>query len=169
MSAVALLVGAACARGPTASIDLIREFARADHRGAADAMRVDVASANGDARTAVIIRATARVAWRLQFPNRIRLRTAVALVPDAAGALGPGVNARVGISDGRLYETLRQVKLEAGGGTPPAWMPIDIDLAGYSGRQWSVFYRPSRITWDFILAADGAPGGTIAWAQPVVE
>ena len=167
--ALVLVSTAACARGPAAPIDLVQEFARADRRGVADAMRIDVASAAGDARTSVIIRATSRVVWHLRFPNRVRLRTSVTLVPDVSGALGPGVNARVGISDGRFYETLKQVKLDGSGGTPRAWVPIDVDLATYSGRQWSVFYQPSRITWDFILAADAAPGGTIAWARPVIE
>ena len=70
----------------------------------------------------------------------------------------------MGLSDHRHYEQPFALDVPA---ATNAWTPIRVDLGPYSGRQWSVFYRPATITWDLILNADH--GGTVAWARPLVE
>ena len=45
------------------------------------------------------------------------------------------------------------------------------DRSAYAGRKWSVFYRPERIVWRLVLAADAtetAPA-TVVWGQPQIE
>jgi hypothetical protein len=133
-----------------------------------EAIRVDVAGAGGDLRPSIVMAAPARLTWSLRFPPRSHLRTAVALVPDARGAAGAGATARIGLSDGRSYDAVLTVKLDPAAPDGSAWRPIDLDLRAYSGWQWSLFYRPSEITWLMNFSVDATPAGTIAWARPVI-
>ena len=66
----------------------------------------------------------------------------------------------------RAYEALADVPLQPS----VPWTPIDVDLSAYAGRKLSIFYRPDRVLWHFILNADavgGAPG-SIAWGDPEI-
>ena len=107
--------------------------------------------------------APVRVIWTGRLPARAWIDTAVMLV-DGAGA-----TARIGISDQRLYEGLTRIELKPAADGAAAWQNVRVDLGSYSGWQWSLFYRPSEIEWRLVFAADATPGGTIAWARPVIK
>lgn len=112
--------------------------------------------------------APARVIWSVRLPSRARLETAVALLAESSGNSGAGVSARIGISDDRRYDQLAAITLDGSVAQSRAWRPVSIDLGRYSGWQWSLFYRPWERTWRLVFSADATPGGTIAWARPVI-
>jgi hypothetical protein len=146
---------------------LLRELPHAERRAVGEidrAVRVDFAAAQGDLQPAMVMEAPARVIYRVTMPRRAMLHARLALTA-AGGEDGRGVQVRVGISDGRFYDELARRSLVPQAG----WQPIDVDLSRYSGLQWSLFYRPSRVTWQLILNADPAPGGAAAWAAPRIE
>jgi len=113
--------------------------------------------------------APARVIWLVRLPAHSHIHTAVALAPEPDGSVGAGVTARVGISDERSYDQLFLLKLTADPSGAVVWRDVDIDLGAYAGWQWSVFYRPSEITWRINFSADLAPSGTLAWARPSID
>jgi hypothetical protein len=41
----------------------------------------------------------------------------------------------------------------------------------YAGWKWSLFYRPDRIVWRLVLAADAVDNAppTVLWGEPQVE
>ncbi len=114
---------------------------------------------------ALLLRAPARVTWRVRIPDRAVLSTDASLLPIADAPLAPGATLRVGISDNRYYENLLSLPLSSA--AAPA-VPVRIDLAAYGGRKWSLFYRPSTITWQVIVNADATPGGVIALRAPAI-
>jgi hypothetical protein len=122
----------------------------------------DVADAGG-AVPALLVASPARLTWAVRFPAHAELDASVALV-SAEGTAPPSaanVTVRVGISDARAYEELFRLSLTPGPAV--AWQPVRVDLGAYSGWKWSLFYRPSRITWQLIVAADPTPAGSVAW------
>ena len=149
-----------------------RDIAGAERRAALPvdiAIRVDIVGPAGDIRPSIVTQAPARVIWSTRLPSRARLETAVALVANGDGQLGPGATARIGISDNRRYEALVTIPLDSATSQPRAWHTVSIDLGAYSGWQWSLFYRPWERTWRLIFSADAMPGGTIAWARPMIQ
>lgn len=161
---LAALGVAACGddRDRPAEVDLLAQLSSADRRAGGNvdqAVRMDVVAVQGDARTALIMRAPARVTWPVTLPLHARFFSALALVPDAPG-LPQGVTVRVGLSDGRMYQEIG--KVEATG----SWAPIFLDLGEYSEWKFSVFYQPLHKTWRLVLNADATPGGTVAWDRP---
>ncbi|MEZ5316794.1 MAG: hypothetical protein R2752_05285 [Vicinamibacterales bacterium] len=138
--------------------DLTRDLVRAERRAAGDpdvAIRMGLAGPAGDRRLALIADAPARITWRRRLPERAAIVTAVWL-ESGAGAI-----ARVGIADDRTYEVLARVELHEHG--VRAWQPLVVDLGGYAGWQWSLFYRPGDTEWRLVFSVDASPGGTIAW------
>ena len=125
-------------------------------------IRVGSAGPAGDDRVALLTTAPVRIIWTGRLPERAWIETALMLV-DGAGA-----TARVGISDNRVYEALAWIDLKPANGAP-VWQPLHVDLRRYAGWQWSVFYRPSETEWRLIFSADATPGGTIAWARPIIK
>jgi len=161
---------AACGvdRDRPAEIDLLARLTTAERRAGGnidEAVRLDVVGIRGDARTALVMRAPARVTWPVKLPLHARFLSALALVPAAQG-LPRGVTVRVGLSDGRTYREIG--KAEATG----TWVPVTLDLREYSEWKFSVFYQPLRKTWQLVLNADatpggpGGPGGKVAWDLP---
>ena len=154
------------------SIDLLAELPRAERRAAGDAdvlVRPDVVGASGNARLAIVMRAPARVIWLVRLPTHPHIHTALSLAPEPDGNLGSGVTARVGISDGRSYDQPFLLKVTPDPSGAVVWHDVDIDLGAYAGWQWSLFYRPSEITWRINFSADLAPSGTLAWARPSID
>jgi len=150
--------------GSAITIDLIHELPNAERRAAGDidaAIRVDRAGPQDDERPSILMTAPARIVWSLRFPPHAHLTTAVRLV---GGSAGQGVTARIGISDNRIYEQLARVVA-----TASEWQTMDLDLRHYAGFQWSLFYRPSNTTWRLNVSADPTPGGTVAWAMPLIR
>lgn len=170
-----VLAVASCKPGDRASIafvDLLDTLPSAERRAAREidvAVRADLAGPAGDLRPSIVTEAPARVIFSTRLPSRARLETAVALVGTGDGPPAPGATARIGISDDRRYEGLATIPLDGAMLQSRAWQTVSIDLGAYSGWQWSLFYRPWERTWRLILSADAMPGGTIAWARPVVR
>jgi hypothetical protein len=138
-------------------VDLIRDIDLADRRPSSYA--AGSSGAGGSVLPAIVGPAPGRLTWTLAMPRGARFRARVA-------ATGAPVRVRVGISDNRAYEALADLALQ-----PSApWAPIDVDLSAYAGRKLSIFYRPDRVLWHFILNADavgGAPA-SIAWGDPAI-
>jgi hypothetical protein len=168
-AAIAIVAGAACGGSSApATTDLIAQLPKAERRAIKPeiAIRTALAGPAADRRMAIITDTPARITWTLRLPPRAHVTTAVQILPDAGGTIG-GAAARIGISDNRSYQQLARVVLDAS--TPAQqWLPIDVDLAEYSGWKFSLFYHPSRQDWRIIFGADAAPGRTIAWAQPEI-
>jgi hypothetical protein len=147
--------------------DLIARLPDAERRAAGpldEWIRAGAAGPANDRRVALLLTAPARVTWTGRLPERAWIETAVMLT-DGAGA-----TARIGISDNRLYEGLARIELKPPADGNAAWQqPLRVDLGKYAGWQWSLFYRPSSIEWRLVFAADATPGGTIAWARPVIK
>jgi hypothetical protein len=138
-------------------VDLIRDIDLADRRPLSYA--AGSSGAGGNALPAIVGPAPGRLTWTLPMPRGARFRARVA-------ALGAPVRMRVGISDNRAYEGLADASLQ-----PAApWTSVDVDLSAYAGWKVSLFYRPDRVQWHFVLSADAVAGapGTIAWAEPMI-
>jgi len=165
-------VAAGCTPAPSVEIvDLMKTLPSAERRATRpidEAVRADLNGPEKDLRPAIITDAPARVIWSIRLPTRARLETAVTLIGESAGQPGAGASARIGISDDRRYDQLAKITLDGSTAQSRAWQPISIDLGSYSGWQWSLFYRPWERTWRLIFSADATPGGTIAWARPVI-
>jgi hypothetical protein len=160
-----------CGPGSGPPIDLLRELSRAERRAAGPvdtSIRVALTTIAGDTRVSLIMTAPARVTWSVRFPARATVKTGVALIAEGQ-PLAASATARIGIAGGRAYETLLTLRLPHAVPSTPKWRPIQLDLSEYSGWQWSLFYHPSRQTWNLVFAADATPRGTIAWAHPVIE
>lgn len=166
-----MILSSACGSSNLSPIDLVSELRHAERRAARpidEAVRLDRLTVDGRVEPVVITDAPARVIYQVRMPSRATFHARVALLPGEAGQ-PRGAAIRVGLSDDRFYDELTRITLTPSDTTTPHWLSVDLDLGGYSGRQWSLFYRPSKITWKLILNADALPGGTIAWASPVIR
>jgi hypothetical protein len=159
-----VFAGASCrdARDRPPEIDLLSVLPTAQRRAQGnvdEAVRVDVAGVAGDTRTALVLRAPARVTWPVVLPFHARLASSALLLPGPSGA-AQGVTLRVGLSDQRKYTELAQVEVTG------SWMPITLDLRDYSEWKFSLFDQPLRKRWHLIVNADATPGGTVALDRP---
>jgi hypothetical protein len=165
-----IVAGCGSRSGRTSSeINLVTELSRAERRALApiDAMiRMGTAGPPADRREALLITAPARITWTVRLGGGAALRTATLLGPD--GRPGPGVTLRIGISDQRVYEGLFSQTLTPARETE-RWQSVAVDLAGYGGWQWSLFYRPSETNWRLNVSVDATPGGEIALDAPRIE
>jgi len=153
---------------PPASIDLVAALPTAERRalGSPDAaIRATVVTRDRVDQPALVTDAPARVIFPVNMPARARFRTAVSL----QSAAGTGVTIRIGLADSRSYDDLLRVNVEPSAPGVDPWKPIDVDLGAYSGWQWSLFYRPARITWKLVLNADATPGGSVIWSRPIID
>lgn len=166
---LAVLAGVmtACGAAPP-SIDLVALLPTAERRALAPpdtAIRAIVVSRDRADQPALVTDAPARVAFPVTMPARAHFRAEVSL----KSATGSGVTVRMGIADNRSYDELLKIAVDPPApGTDP-WRAIDVDLRAYSGWQWSLFYRPSRITWKLVLNADATPGGSVVWLNPLID
>ncbi len=145
--------------------DLARDLAAARVQPAVEPLPVRraVLDLNGTSTPAILMTSPSRVTWAVRLPERAELHATAAIVPDTDPARAAGVTVRIGVSDDRTYDELARVTLlPPAPGSRAAWHPVVIDLTPYSGRKWSLFYRPSRVTWQVIVNADATPGGTVA-------
>ena len=117
----------------------------------------------GQPKRALIVPQPSRVTWKVMVPARAVLTGGAGIMQGPSGAAPGGSWLYIGISDGRFFsrlleESLPPASAEAGG----AWRPFRIDLARYGGWQWSIFYRPWKITWEVIFNVNGQGPGTVA-------
>jgi hypothetical protein len=148
-------------------VDLLREMDGAEQRPTGS-FSLTAIQLDGVSRPAIAARVPSRLTVRLPLPRHGVFHAFVALA-DAPGAdHRAGARLRVGVSDDRTYEQLTDLVLASGA---RGWTELRADLSAYAGRKWSVFYRPERIVWRLVLAADAtetAPA-TVLWGQPQIE
>lgn len=115
-------------------------------------------------KPSIVVPVPSRLTIPLPIPRRGLLRTSVAIVADDPAAR---VRFRVGISDHRIYEGLDEVVISGGRG---GWVELRTDLSAYAGFKWSLFYRPERVVWRLVLAADvaGVPAAGAVWGAPEI-
>lgn len=132
----------------------------------------------GVSRRVIFAHPPTRLTYTLRLPARARLTTAIAIKPEAWSGSGDGAVFRIGIADARRYDALFARQLAPR--TAPAdraWIPVTVDLSGYGGWQWSLFYRPWETTWRLVFSTDislpGAPPDPswdwAVWAEPAIE
>lgn len=164
-----LIILSACRipdRNPVTVVDLVREFDRAEKRPAAVFQMTD--HRVGDtARPSIVAPVPSRLTWSLPLPKRGVFQAFVALPDPPAGTAGAPIRLRVGVSDHRIFEGLSDVTLTPG---ERRWFSLRADLSAYAGWQWSLFYRPDRVTWRLNLAADGAEAAhaIAVWGSPEI-
>lgn len=148
---------------PVAVVDLLRELDRAERRPA-EGFDVAIHQAGGESRPSLVAPVPSRATWSLPLPRHGAFRAHVALEADDPATV---VRLRVGVSDHRIYEGLADWILTAERG---GWIAIHADLSAYAGFQWSLFYRPDRIPWRVVLAADAIGGGPARalWGAPEI-
>lgn len=155
-----LSASAACRRdrdhAAVTAVDLIFHFKDAERRPLGGTFEIREHTFGGHSRASLIAPPGSRTGWRLLVPRRARLQV-FAGVPDSSG---PAVAAfRVGISDGRKYETLVEQHVSSAE-TAAGWIPVSADLSLYAGRKFSLFYRPESHKWEIIIGThvvEGAP------------
>jgi hypothetical protein len=146
-----LSAAAACRRPHDAAqvraVDLLFHFKDAVHRPDPAPFEIREHTAGGRARPSLVVPPVSRVIWRVPIPERARLVLHAAVPADT----GPATAVfRVGISDGRQYETLAQRSVTSAE-TAAAWVEMAADLSMYAGRKFSIFYRPDSIRWQLIV------------------
>ncbi len=151
---------------PVRAVDLIREFDRADKRPA-DGFAIGEHQIHGVAHPAIVAAVPSRLTLALPLPRHGVFHAFVALADGPAGTRAAAVRLRVGVSDHRIYEGLTELILVPGERT---WMDLRADLSAYAGWKWSLFYRPDRVTWRVVLAADATDSvpATVLWASPEI-
>jgi len=168
---VALLLDGGCRSSPSgppvAVVDLAREFDNAEKRPPGAFVMTEYRR-DEVSRPAMSAAVPSRLTVRLRLPRHGVFHAAVGLADPPTGIQRGGARLRVGISDDRTYEPLTQVVL------PPdarGWTDLRADLSAYAGWKWSLFYRPDRIVWRLVLAADAidtAPAAVL-WGEPQIE
>jgi hypothetical protein len=117
---------------------------------------------------AIIVPPTSRMTWR---PEALPQRGVLSAMAGVTTEDGPAqVSFRVGISDGRVYETLSE-QVIATPGAGDTRTPVRVDLGRYGGPQWSLFYRPDARQWALILATallNGTPR-SVYWVAPGID
>jgi hypothetical protein len=153
--------------GPVRAVDLLREMDSADRRPAG-AFALTGYRLDGVSRPAISATVPSRLTVRLPLPRHGVFHAFVALADGPDGRPPAGARLRVGISDDRTYEGLTEVVLAPG---TRGWVELRANLSAYAGWKWSLFYRPDRIVWRLVLAADAVEHGpaSVLWAEPRID
>lgn len=135
---------------PVRAVDLLFHFKDAERRPDGGRFEIREHTLAGVSRASLIVPGGSRVTWKLFVPRQARLILHAGLPSDSPAT----AVVRLGISDGRRYETLREqlVSSEAG------WTPVEADLSFYAGRKLSLFYRPDAIRWHIVIGTHVASG-----------
>jgi hypothetical protein len=151
---------------PVRVVNLLREMDRADQRPPAGFSLTDYRIGNV-AHPAIAAPVPSRLTVSLPLPRHGAFHSFAALADSAVVPRTAGVRLRIGVSDHRIYEGLTDLVLTADSGT---WTEIRVDLSAYAGWKWSLFYRPERIVWRLVLAADTTDGvpATVLWGAPEI-
>lgn len=111
----------------------------------------------GEARTSVVVAQASRVAWDVTVPAGAWVEAQLALEESVWNQPGDGVMFRIGVSvDGRYDELLTQIVNPSGIPGDRRWVPVEVDLTPYAGRQVSLILNTGALdTTDFDLAVWG--------------
>lgn len=166
-----LCASAACGRDrdrtQVRAVDLIFHFKDAERRPLGGTFEIREHTFGGRSRASLIVPNGSRIAWNLLVPHRARLQI-YAGVPAVSGSVAAVF--RLGISDGRKYETLIEQRVsseEAAKG----WVPVSADLSFYAGRKFSLFYRPDSHRWQIIVGTHVVEGDPkfLVIGDPAIE
>lgn len=166
-----LWASAACRRDrdltQVRAVDLIFHFKDAERRPVAGTFEIREHTFGGRSRASLIVPAGSRTGWNLFVPHRARLQ----LYAGVPASRGPAVAAfRIGISDGRRYDTLVEQHVSSAE-TANGWVPVSADLSEYAGRKFSLFYRPDSHKWQIIVGThvvQGSPEFAVI-GEPAIE
>jgi hypothetical protein len=147
-------------------IDLLRQLPSAERRPVSG--RFEIVDHTCDARslTSLAVPATSRVIWTLKLPARAVFNVHAAVDgPPGASALF-----RIGVSDDRIYEQLATQTVTADE-CGLAWVPISVNLGGYGGWKFSIFYQPGGRTWRLVLGVNQGDSAAdrAYWALPGID
>jgi hypothetical protein len=122
---------------------------------------------DGVAHPAIAAAVPSRLTIALPLPRYGVFHAFVALADGPSGGMAAPVRLRVGVSDHRIYEGVTELILAPGTRT---WIDLRADLSAYAGWKWSLFYRPDRIVWRVVLAADATENvpATVLWGAPEI-
>jgi hypothetical protein len=173
--AVALLCSASVACGGRGDpsirvIDLVRDLPRAEKRPDASAFEVAEHTVSAVRHASIAAAVPSRMIFTTQFPAHGLLRMDLAVMAGPGTGDDGAVGFRIGVSDGRLYESLANRTVTVADTNRNGWTPLAVDVSLYGGRQWSLFYRPDAHAWQLIFNADQRAGTTRAlWGAPGVD
>jgi hypothetical protein len=149
---------------PVRAVDLLFYLKDAERRPDGGRFEIREHTFAGVSRASLIVPAGSRLTWKLYVPHRARLLV-YAGVPPGDGAATAVV--RLGISDGRRYETLHEQSVPSDAG----WVRVAADLSFYAGRKLSLFYRPDATRWQIVIGTHvtrGAPPHVVL-GEPGIE
>ena len=148
---------------PVPVVDLLREFDGAEKRPPAG-FALAAHDEGAIVRASIVAPVPSRLTIPLPMPRRGVLRTFVALDTDDPAS---AVRFRIGVSDHRVYEGLIEMTIT---GERRDWVELRTDLSAYAGFKWSLFYRPERIVWRLVLAADALGPNRVrgVWGTPEI-
>jgi hypothetical protein len=137
---VAALIAVYGERTRAARVDLIDELYGADLRSGGmtphAAFDVREEAIGDETMPAIFAHAPSKITWTMTVPERVNLRTALAIDPGAWPVpTGDGVVFRVGVSERDQYTEIFMRHIDpAHVAQDRRWTPVDIDLARFSGR-----------------------------------
>ncbi len=148
-------------------MDLFFHFKDAHRRPERGTFEIREHTFGGRSRASLTVPAASRVTWSLFVPHRARLHV-YAGVPATNGP--SAVALRMGISDERRYETLRE-QIVTSGDSAAGWVPVEADLSAYAGRKLSLFFRPDERRWSIIIATHPVQGSPpfVALGEPGMD
>jgi len=111
----------------------------------------------GETRASIAVAQASRVAWDITVPEGAWVEAHLALEESAWNQPGDGVMFRIGVSSGGRYdEVLTRVVNPSAVATDRRWVPVEVDLSPYAGKQVSLIFNTGSLdTTDFDLAVWG--------------
>ncbi len=132
-------------RGRRPAIDLIDQLYAAELHATLDlhlAFTPTELAVGGEFMRAIVAIPQSEIAWTVVVPSGARLRTAIATVPMVWSLPGDGVVFRIGVSENGAYSELFAHHLDpARVRADRRWVPVDLDLSRFSGRQIRLIFR----------------------------
>ena len=165
-------VTAACARHPPETpvrvVDLLKQIGHAETRPLGASIQIGEHTFDGRSRASLVVPVPSRITLTQALPVRGVLRVDAAVPDDAGPAV---VLFRIGISDDRVYEALVERQIASGDSSRQGWTPMSVDLSGYAGRKFSLFYRPDNRRWRIVFGVYAVSGasGSVYWGAPGID
>ena len=147
-------------------IDLLAQLASAEKRTNVEGTPqfvVEPVTIDGVTKQSILARPHSRLIYSVKVPLDAWFDVSFAMKPETWDLPGDGVQFRIGVSDGRMYEELQRVHVNPKAGNR-RWVSVHLDLSAYEGRQVKL-----------VLNTDpGPPEGSdnandlAVWAEPHV-
>lgn len=146
---------------------LLREFAQQVDAASLRRPNPEVFTAEdvvieGVSRRSITVNQPSRIAWDFTMPEGARLGVFIALREDAWNRPGDGVLFRIGVSfDGKYEELLTRVVYPQDVAEDRVWIPVELDLAAYAGKQVSLVFNTGSG-----LQGDNRENDHAVWGAP---